>query len=172
MRPACRIVHGLRLRMLWRRAFLTNSRTMVIRILPSRTGGTKGVLVYLINLPIHMTMVVTLMLLIHPLRETLTTISPLRTALQKICGALRRLLGLIRQLQWVNKMQKIMLYSIPNLTVLGIKLLVPNLSSREPLGGGASTTEILMVCRQKIRGLTAVMRTASFTLSPVPRHVL
>ena len=39
---------------------------MVIRILPSRTGGTKGVLVYLINLPIHMTMVVTLMLLIHP----------------------------------------------------------------------------------------------------------
>ena len=171
MRPVCRIVHGLRLRMLWRRVFLMNSRTMVIRILLSRTGGTKGVLVYLISLPIHMTTVVILMLLIHLLRETLTTISPLRTALQKICGALRRPPGLIRQLQWANKMQRIMLYSIPNLTVLGIKLLAPNLSSREPLGGEVSTTEILMVCRQKLQGLTAAMRTASFTLSPALRHV-
>ena len=171
MRPACRIVHGLRLRMLWSRAFLMNSRITVIRILPSRTGGTKGVLVYLISLPIHMTTVVILTPLIHPLRETLTTISPLRTALQKICGVLRRPPGLTRQLQWANKMQRITLCSILNLTVLGIKLQALNLSSRQPLGGEVSTTKILMVCLQKLLGLTAAMRTASSIRSLVLRHV-
>lgn len=145
---------------------------MVIRILPSRTGGTKGGAgvsykfadtydngrnPYAVNTPIER----------NPYHDFTFT--------YRITEDLRS----FKATPWVNqatpvgdKMQRIMLYSIPNLTVLGIKLLVPNLSSREPLGGGASTTKILMVCPQKLRGLTVVMRTVSSIRSPVLRRVL
>lgn len=127
---------------------------------------------YLINLPIHMTMVVTLMLLIHPLRETLTMISPLPTASQKICGALKAT-------PWVNQATPVGEQNAKNNAVLdtqfngvGYKVTGAQPIKQGTFGWGSFNYRNIDGMPSKIRGLTAVMRTASFTLSPVPRHVL